>query len=670
MDLNNESMKKFELHSDYIPKGDQVSAIRKLSTGLSNNYPHQILMGVTGSGKTFTMANIIAKANRPVLIISHNKTLAAQLYQEFRRYFPRNAVEYFVSYYDYYQPEAYIPASNSYIAKEVTINEEIDRLRLRATNALFRRQDVIIIASVSCIYSIGSPETYKSMSFVLKKGQNITRKQLLRKFANIQYERQEAEIKRNTFRVRGDVVELFPSYQDQAIRIQIKNNQISRISSIDPILGKVFSISDEVLIYPKTFFSTPREILDFSISAIKKELEARIDFLKGQGKIIEANRIEERTLFDLEMLEEFGWCPGIENYSLYLSLRKPGQPPFTLFDYFPKDLLTIIDESHVTIPQIRGMYHGDRSRKQTLIEHGFRLPSALDNRPLNFQEFEKKTKHLLYVSATPGKYESNIPGSRVIEQIIRPTGLTDPKIEVRSVKGQVDDLKAEIQKQAKRNERTLVTTLTKKMAENLSRYYHELGIKVRYLHSDIETLERVKILGELRKGKFDALIGINLLREGLDLPEVSLVAILDADKEGFLRSSTSLIQTFGRASRNISGRAVLYADKMTNSMKLAITETERRRKIQQEYNKEHGITPSSIKKDITEILQSLYERDYFDYRKIAEDKDIYFSPKKRKQKMEELKKLMGEAAKNLEFEKAAKFRDDLKQLQLRELEIE
>ena len=664
------AMKSFQLQSDYAPKGDQVSAIRKLSTGLSNNYPHQILMGVTGSGKTFTMANIIAKANRPVLIISHNKTLAAQLYQEFRRYFPRNAVEYFVSYYDYYQPEAYIPASNSYIAKEVTINEEIDRLRLRATNALFRRQDVIIIASVSCIYSIGSPETYKSMSFTLKKGQNITRKQLLRKFTNIQYEREEAEFKRNTFRVRGDVAELFPSYQDHAIRIQIRNNQISRISLIDPILGKVFSIPDKVLIYPKTFFSTPREILDFSTSAIEKELESRIHFFKRQGKIIEANRIEERTLWDLEMLEEFGWCPGIENYSLYLSLRKPGQPPFTLFDYFPQDLLTIIDESHVTIPQIRGMYHGDSSRKQTLIEHGFRLPSALDNRPLNFQEFEKKTNHLLYVSATPGKYERNIPGSRVIEQIIRPTGLTDPKIEVRSSKGQVDDLKAEIQKQAKRNERTLVTTLTKKMAENLSRYYHELGIKVRYLHSDIETLERVKILGELRKGKFDALIGINLLREGLDLPEVSLVAILDADKEGFLRSSTSLIQTFGRASRNISGRAVLYADKMTNSMKLAITETERRRMIQEEYNKEHGITPSSIKKEITEILQSVYERDYFDYPKIAEDKDVYFSPKKRKQKMEDLKKLMGEAAENLEFEKAAKFRDELKQLQLRELEIE
>jgi len=659
MDTHNYSMKKFKLHSDYMPKGDQVAAILKLSTGLSNNYPHQILMGVTGSGKTFTMANIIAKANRPVLIISHNKTLAAQLYQEFRRYFPRNAVEYFVSYYDYYQPEAYIPASNSYIAKEVTINEEIDRLRLRATNALFRRQDVIIIASVSCIYSIGSPETYKSMSFILKIGQNITRKQLLRKFTNIQYERQEIEFKRNTFRVRGDIIELFPSYQDQAIRIQIKNNQISRISFIDPILGKVFSIPDKVIIYPKTFFSTPREILDFSISAIEKELEGHI----------EANRIEERTLFDLEMLEEFGWCPGIENYSLYLSQRKPGQPPFTLFDYFPPDLLTIIDESHVTIPQIGGMYHGDRSRKQTLIEHGFRLPSALDNRPLNFQEFEKKTKHLLYVSATPGKYEKNIPGSKVIEQIIRPTGLTDPKIEVRS-KGQVDDLKAEIQKQAKRNERTLVTTLTKKMAENLSRYYHELGIKVRYLHSDVETLERVKILWELRKGKYDALIGINLLREGLDLPEVSLVAILDADKEGFLRSSTSLIQTFGRASRNISGRAVLYADKMTNSMKLAITETERRRKIQQEYNKKHGITPSSIKKDRTEILQSLYERDYFNYPKIAEDKDIYFSPKKRKQKIEELKKLMGEAAKNLEFEKATKFRDELKQLQLRELEIE
>ena len=663
------SVKKFRLHSEYSPKGDQVSAIRALEDGLKKNAQHQVLMGVTGSGKTFTMANIIEKANRPVLVISHNKTLAAQLYQEFKHFFPENAVEYFVSYYDYYQPEAFIPASNTYIAKEATINDEIDRLRLRATNSLLQRNDVIIVASVSCIYGMGSPETYRSMSFTLEKGQEITRKKLLSEFIGIQYQRSETDFKRNTFRVRGDVVDLFPAYQDYAIRIKIEDNRITQLLTIDPLQGETIDTLEKALIYPKTFFSTPRDILDYAVEAIEKELEQRVAFFQQQGNIIEADRIEERTLFDLDMLREFGWCPGIENYSLYLSLRKPGEPPYCLLDYFPPEYLIIIDESHVAIPQIGGMYHGDRSRKQTLVEHGFRLPSALDNRPLNLSEFEHRVQSVLYVSATPAEYETSKSKGRIVEQIIRPTGLTDPKIEVRPVKGQVDDLKTEIETNARQQERTLITTLTKKMAEDLTRYYHELGLRVRYLHSDIQTLDRVKILRDLRKGCFDALVGINLLREGLDLPEVSLVAILDADKEGFLRSATSLIQTFGRAARNVSGRVILYADTLTNSMAQAINETERRERIQHEFNQRNNITPQSIQKDIQGVLNSVYERDYFDYTRISEDKDIYFSPKKRKQKMEELEKLMKKAAGSLEFEKAALYRDELKKLKRRELEI-
>lgn len=662
-------MKPFKLFSDFAPKGDQIKAIQQLYEGLEDKAAHQVLMGVTGSGKTFTIANIIEKANRSVLVISHNKTLAAQLYQEFRHFFPENAVEYFVSYYDYYQPEAYIPSSNIYIAKEATINDEIDRLRLCATNSLFQRRDVVVIASVSCIYGIGSPKTYFSMSFTLKKGQKISRKNILKNLVEIQYEREEMELRRGTFRVRGDVIEVFPSYEDFAYRFELGENQISKISAIDPLLGKTLDTYEKILIYPRTFFSTPPDILDYAIRSIEKELEERIEFFKKQDKLIEANRIEERTLFDLEMLREFGYCPGIENYSLYLSLRKPGEPPYTLLDYFPPDFLTIIDESHVTIPQIGGMYYGDRSRKQTLIEHGFRLPSALDNRPLNFEEYEEKINQSLYVSATPGPNELKKTGNKVVEQIIRPTGLTDPEIEVRPIKGQIDDLMAEIKKRAKKNERTLVTTLTKKMAENLTRHYHELGLHVRYLHSEIDTLERVKILRDLRKGKFDTLIGINLLREGLDLPEVSLVAILDADKEGFLRSSISLIQTFGRAARNVEGRSILYADSMTDSMNKAITETNRRRKIQQEYNTKNNITPQSIQKRIDEVLTSIYERDYFDYSRISEEKDIYLSPQKRKERMEKLEKLMKEAARNLEFEKAAKWRDELNKLKKRELEL-
>jgi len=662
-------MKRFKLYSEFAPKGDQIKAIQELDKGLQENVRHQVLMGVTGSGKTFTIANIIEKANRPVLVISHNKTLAAQLYQEFRRFFPENAVEYFVSYYDYYQPEAYIPATNTYIAKEATINDEIDRLRLCATNSLFQRRDVIVVASVSCIYGIGSPNTYYSMSFSLERGQEMPRKSILKNLVEIQYERQEAELRRGSFRVRGDIIEVFPSYEDFAYRIELGENGISEISSIDPLLGKTLETLDKVLIYPRTFFSTPPDILDHAIRSTEKELEERVAYFKKQGKIIEANRIEERTLYDLEMLREFGYCPGIENYSLYLSLRKPGEPPYTLLDYFPPDFLIIIDESHVTIPQVGGMYHGDRSRKQTLIEHGFRLPSALDNRPLNFKEYETRIHQALYVSATPGPYELRQAGKRVIEQIIRPTGLTDPEIEVRPIKGQIDDLMAEIKERAVKNERTLVTTLTKKMAEDLSRYYHELGLRVRYLHSEIETLDRVKILRDLRKGEFDTLIGINLLREGLDLPEVSLVAILDADKEGFLRSTSALIQTFGRAARNVGGKAILYADNITDSMDKAIAETNRRREIQQEYNQRHEITPQSIKKRIDEVLTSIYERDYFDYSRISEEKDIYLSPEKRKEEMEKLEKLMQEAARSLEFEKAAKLRDELKKLKKRELEL-
>jgi excinuclease ABC subunit B len=664
-----EPMKTFELHSEFTPKGDQVEAIGALTASLEGGNPHQVLMGVTGSGKTFTVANVIARLQRPVLVISHNKTLAAQLYQEFRRFFPRNAVEYFVSYYDYYQPEAYIPASNTYIAKEATINDEIDRMRLCATNSLFQRRDVIVVASVSCIYGIGAPETYYSMSFRLAKGQEVSRKKIVAALVGMQYERQEDDFKRGTFRLRGNIIDVYPSYEDLAYRIDLADDGVAAISSIDPLLGRTVEMFDEIVIHPRTFFSTPRDVLLDSIAGIEEELSERIDFFQKQGQAVEAERIEERTLYDLEMLREFGYCPGIENYSRYLSRRRPGEPPYTLLDYFPRDFLTIIDESHVTVPQIGGMYHGDRSRKLTLLEHGFRLPSALDNRPLNYMEFGVRTGQILYVSATPGEYEVRESRGRIIEQIIRPTGLTDPEVEVRPVKGQVDDLMGEISRRAERNERTLVTTLTKRMAEDLTRHYHELGLRVRYLHSDIETLERVNILRDLRKGKFDALIGINLLREGLDLPEVSLVAILDADKEGFLRSSTSLIQTFGRAARNVAGKAILYADVITESMARAQAETNRRRRIQDAYNIENNITPQSIHKQIDEVMNSLYERDYLDYTRISEEKAVSLSPEKRMKRMEELEKLMKEAARNLEFEKAAALRDELVKLKKRELEM-
>lgn len=662
-------MNHLNLHSEFTPKGDQTRAIQQIYSNFESKKKHVVLMGVTGSGKTFTMANVISRLDQPVLVISHNKTLAAQLYQEFCDFFPENAVEYFVSYYDYYQPEAYVPATNTYIAKEATINDEIDRLRLRASNSLFQRRDVIIVASVSCIYGIGSPDSYYSMSFVLKKDQKITRKDLLKSIVEIQYERQEEELTRGSFRVRGDIIELFPTYDDMAYRIKLDEDRIGKISSIDALLGTTKQELDEILIFPRTFFSTPPSVIEQTVINIKKELKERIDFFIKQDKITEANRIEERTLFDLEMLSEFGWCPGIENYSLYLSQRRPGEAPYTLLNYFPEKFLTIIDESHVTIPQIGGMYHGDRARKLNLIEHGFRLPSALDNRPLNFQEFEQRVQKTLYVSATPGPYELKKVNNTPVEQIIRPTGLIDPTVEIRPVKGQIDDLMDEIRKTTDNKARSLVTTLTKKMAENLTRHYHEQGLKVRYLHSDIDTLDRIKILTDLRKGKFDALIGINLLREGLDLPEVALVAILDADKEGFLRSGTSLIQTFGRAARNISGRVILYANTVTGSMKFALSETNRRRKIQQDYNLKHHISPQSIQKKINEVLSSVYEKDYLDISRIAEDKEIYISPQKRKKKIESLEKQMRTAARNLEFEKAAGLRDQIKRLKKKELEI-
>ncbi|MGB9763964.1 MAG: excinuclease ABC subunit UvrB [Candidatus Saccharicenans sp.] len=662
-------MKNFKLYSEFSPRGDQIEAIEQLTEGCLSGKKHQVLLGVTGSGKTFTIANLIARVNRPVLVISPNKTLAAQLYQEFRRFFPENAVEYFVSYYDYYQPEAYIPATNTYIAKEATINEEIDRLRLAATNALFSRRDVIIVASVSCIYGIGAPNTYYSQSFALETGQSLTRKKLLDSLVSIQYQRADEDLRRGFFRVRGDIVDIFPSYEDFCYRLEIEDNKLKEIAVFDPLLGQKHEILERVVIYPRTFFSTPRELLEEAIAGIEQELKEQVKIFNSQGKYVEAQRIEERTIYDLELLREFGYCPGIENYSLYLSRRKPGQPPYTLLDYFPDDFITIIDESHVAVPQIGGMYHGDRSRKLTLIEHGFRLPSALDNRPLNFREFEERVGQVIYVSATPGPYELKKSAGQVVEQIIRPTGLIDPEVEIRPVKGQIDDLMKEILERAKRNERTLITTLTKKMAEDLTRYYHELGLNVRYLHSDIETLERVKILRDLRKGKFDALVGINLLREGLDLPEVSLVAILDADKEGFLRSTSSLIQTFGRAARNVSGKVILYADTITESMKKAIEETNRRRRRQKQFNDQHGITPQSIRKNIDEVLASIYEHDYVDYTRLAEDKEIYLSPDKRQKRIQELECLMKEAARNLEFEKAAQFRDELNRLKKRELEL-
>jgi len=657
---------RFELVSDFDLRGDQARAIDELVQGLDRGDKHQVLLGVTGSGKTFTMAKTIARVNRPTLVMVHNKTLAAQLYQEFRRFFPASAVEYFVSYYDYYQPEAYVPSTDTYIEKEATINEEIDRLRLSATRSLFERRDVIIVASVSCIYGLGSPEAYYGMLLPLECGQRIDRDQILRKLVEIQYERNDHEFGRGTFRVRGDIIEVHPSYEEQALRIGLFGDEVDELVTFDPLTGTTIRRHDRVAVYPKSHFVAPREKTRRAIESIREELAWYRGKLDAEGKLLEAQRIHQRTMFDLEMIKEIGYCHGIENYARHLTGREPGQPPPTLLDYLPGDALLIVDESHQTVPQVRGMYHGDRSRKEVLVEFGFRLPSALDNRPLNFEEWEARISQVVFVSATPGPYELAKAGGVVVEQIIRPTGLIDPEIEVRPVKGQVDDLLQEIRARAEQRERVLVTTLTKRMAEDLTQYYQELGVKVRYLHSDIETLERVEILRDLRRGEFDVLVGINLLREGLDLPEVSLVAILDADKEGFLRSAGSLIQTAGRAARNVNGRVIMYADTMTASMRAAIDETDRRRQAQTAYNLEHGITPASIVKAIDEVLSSVYERDYV----TPGDRDEAAAPMSAQDveaRIADLQRQMRAAAANLEFEKAAALRDEIRKLRNLEL---
>ncbi len=657
---------RFNLVSDFQLAGDQARAIAELVEGLERGDTHQVLLGVTGSGKTFTMAQTLARVNRPALVMVHNKTLAAQLYQEFKRFFPENAVEYFVSYYDYYQPEAYVPATDSYIEKEATINDEIDRMRLSATRSLFERRDVIIVASVSCIYGLGSPEAYYGMLLPLERGQRIGREQVLRKLVEIQYERNDHDFGRGTFRVRGDIVEVYPSYEEQGLRIELFGDEVDELASFDPLTGKTLRRHDKIAVYPKSHFVAPRDRTKKAVESIKEELAWYRSKLESEGKLLEAQRLHQRTMFDLEMIREIGYCHGIENYARHINGRAPGEPPPTLLDYLPKDSLIIVDESHQTVPQIRGMYHGDRSRKEVLVAYGFRLPSALDNRPLDFQEWEQRVGQAVFVSATPGPYELAKSQGVVVEQIIRPTGLIDPPIDVRPVKGQVDDLLQEIRIRAERHERVLVTTLTKRMAEDLTQYYQELGVRVRYLHSDIETLERVEILRDLRRGTFDVLVGINLLREGLDLPEVSLVAILDADKEGFLRSAGSLIQTSGRAARNVHGRVIMYADNVTDSMRTAIGETGRRRAIQAAYNEEHGITPQSIIKQIDDVMSSVYERDYLTP---AFDRDLerFKTQAEFDACVASMQEQMKAAAANLDFEKAASLRDEIKRLRDQEL---
>ena len=658
---------RFELVSEFQPRGDQPTALAELTEGLRRGDQHQVLLGVTGSGKTFTMASVLAQVNRPALVLAHNKTLAAQLYQEFRGFFPNNAVEYFVSYYDYYQPEAYVPQSDTYIDKEAIINDEIDRMRLSATRSLFERRDVIIVASVSCIYGLGSPESYYGMLLFVRQGESLDRRDLLSKLVDARYDRNDLDLRRGTFRVRGDVIEIVPAYEETGIRIELFGDEVESIVSFDPLTGKTLGRLAQVAIYPSSHYVTPQPKLHAALKTIAAELIEEKARLEGQGKLLEAQRLFQRTMFDLEMLREVGHCHGIENYSRHLSGRRPGEPPPTLLDYLPKDAMMIIDESHQSIPQVRAMFHGDRQRKSTLVEYGFRLPSALDNRPLSFEEFEQRVGQCVYVSATPGPYELQKAGGVVVEQVIRPTGLIDPPVSVRPVKGQVDDLLAEIRLRVAANQRVLVTTLTKRMAEDLTEYYHDLGVRVRYLHSDIETLERVKILRDLRKGEFDVLVGINLLREGLDLPEVSLVAILDADKEGFLRSGGSLIQTMGRAARHLEGLAILYADKMTDSMKFAIGETNRRRGIQSAYNEEHGITPETITKHLGELLSSVYEADYVGVPEIEETpEERYRSIDEIEKEIKALEKTMREAAKALEFERAAQVRDRIKNLRSKE----
>ncbi|MGH9547603.1 MAG: excinuclease ABC subunit UvrB [Terriglobales bacterium] len=657
----------FKLVSDYKPRGDQATAIEALVRGVFDREQHQVMLGVTGSGKTYTMAKVIEQANRPSIVMAHNKTLAAQLYHEFKSFFPHNAVEYFVSYYDYYQPEAYVPAADLYIEKEATINDELDKLRLSATRSLFERRDCLIVASVSCIYGLGSPEAYYGMLLFLEKGQKIKREDITRKLVEILYERTDGDFRRGTFRVRGDVIEIFPTYDDMAYRIELWGDEVESLSQIDPLFGTVKQKYMRLPIYPKTHYVMKPETRSKAVESIREELAWWEAEQEKQGHLVEAQRVHQRTMYDLEMIKAMGYCHGIENYSRHFTGRLPGEPPPTLLDYFPRDYMMFIDESHQTVPQLHGMYHGDRSRKETLVEYGFRLPSALDNRPLTFEEFEHRMNQIVYVSATPGPYELTKSAGVVVEQIIRPTGLVDPPVEIRPVKGQIDDLLHEIRDRIGRGERVLVTTLTKRMAEDLAEYYSEVGVKCRYMHSEIETLERVKILRDLRKGEFDVLIGINLLREGLDLPEVSLVAILDADKEGFLRSSGSLIQTIGRCARNLNGRAVLYADRMTDSIKKALSETDRRRAIQLAYNVTNGITPESIVRPLDMSLARIVEADYTD----LTDLETEGSPEFKSQEeldayIVKLESDMREAAKRFEFEKAAKLRDTIKELRTKE----
>lgn len=665
-------MHEFKLKTGFSPKGDQPKAIEHLTEGVIKGLKHQVLLGVTGSGKTFTVANVIANVNKPTLVIAHNKALAAQLYGEFKELFPENAVEFFVSYYDYYQPEAYIPTTDTYIEKDSLINDDIDRLRHSATMSILERKDVIVVASVSCIYGIGSPEDYLGMHLFIEEGMRTKRDELLKKLVEMLYVRSDTEFKRGSFRVRGDIVEIYPAFsRDMAIRLEFFGDDIDAIHEFDPLTGGIIKRLQRLTLYPNSHWITPRPKLERALKGIEEELEERMRYFRNKGELLYAQRIEQRTRFDLEMLKEFGYCHGIENYSRHLSGRLPGEPPYTLIDYLISgpsngDYLMIIDESHATVPQIGGMYEGDRSRKQTLVDYGFRLPSALDNRPLKFEEFEHRTNQVIYVSATPSEYEIEKSGKRIIEQVIRPTGLMDPKMIVRPVKGQVEDLLGEIRTRAEKGERVLVTTLTKKMAEDLTDYYTELGVRARYLHSDIDTLERVEILRDLRLGQFDVLIGVNLLREGLDLPEVSLVAIFDADKEGFLRSERSLIQTAGRAARNVNGEVILYADTITRSMKKALDETERRRKIQSAYNKKMNITPETVKSEIKDILGSIYESDYFTVPMAAEEKAEY---ELSEDTIKKLEAEMKEAAKNLDFEKAAQIRDKLKELKEQMLKV-
>jgi excinuclease ABC subunit B len=665
----------FELSSEFAPSGDQPQAIDRLTSIIGEGSPHTVLLGVTGSGKTFTLANVIARLSRPALVISPNKTLAAQLYSEFKAFFPGNAVEYFVSYYDYYQPEAYIPQSDTYIEKDALVNDEIDRMRHSATTSLFERRDVVVVASVSCIYGIGEPETYHGMHVSLEAGQSMDRDALIRSLVAVQYERNDYDFRRGTFRVRGDVVEVFPAAaESEALRVEFWGDSVERLMTLDPLKGVTTGTIASARIYPASHYVTPAAQLERAIEGIMDELRERLGFLKARGRLLEAQRLEQRTLFDMEMLRELGYCHGVENYSRHLSGRKPGQNPPTLMDYLPKDALVILDESHVTAPQIRGMYPGDRSRKEALVEYGFRLPSAFDNRPLTFEEFTRIVPQTLYVSATPGPYElekagverggvgRGLTGGPAAEQIIRPTGLMDPKITVRSASTQVDDLMAEVRARADRDERVLITTLTKRMAEDLTEYYQQNGLRVRYLHSDIDTLERVALIRDLRLGKFDGLVGINLLREGLDLPEVSLVAILDADREGYLRSATSLIQTSGRAARHVNGEVIMYADAVTGSMREAIAETERRRIVQAEYNREHGITPESVRRSIRDLLESVPERDYYTVEVERAPAAQWESPAALAAHVAELETAMKDAARRLDFERAAELRDRVKAL--------